>query len=369
MAGLPLRNVAQVAAIAVITLAMLLACDFFFGKALFERLLTKNNTYRVVHGVYHHDFTPDYRTAYANWGPLTYTFCSDGNGFKSSCEQVGARKTSFDLAFIGDSFTEAQGQPYEQSFVGMVAAAAPQLSIANLGVASYSPAIYRAKLEYLLAQGYRFDEVVVFIDISDIRNEATLYRYENGIVRSRQPESNIAGIDIEWHAKLALKHFPMLYEGMRNASMILRGTWNQAPPPQEPVTEQAISAWTYAAENPSFGPIGVEGGIDLALAHMTALHQLLKRHDVPMSIAVYPWPAQLAHDSRNSRQVRIWREFCLDRCRHFIDLFPLFFDEVEQSSLTAVLERYYIEGDVHFNAAGNRLIADRLIPVFAARER
>ena len=62
--------------------------------------------------------------------------------------------------------------PYEQTFVGLIAEQMPEKKIANLGVMSYSPTIYYLRLIDFLDKGYTFKELVVYIDISDIQDEA-----------------------------------------------------------------------------------------------------------------------------------------------------------------------------------------------------
>jgi hypothetical protein len=59
----------------------------------------------------------------------------------------------------------------------------------------------------------------------------------------------------------------------------------------------------------------------------------------------------VAHD-RDSIQVRHWRDWSAKRGVRFIDGFAPFFEEPAQSTL----RKYFIEGDVHFTEAGNRLI-------------
>ena len=82
---------------------------------------------------------------------------------------------SFDLAFIGDSFTEGIGYPYEKTFVGIIEKES-KLKIANIAVSSYSPIIYFFKTKELLNDGISFEHLIVFIDISDVQDEAEIYK-------------------------------------------------------------------------------------------------------------------------------------------------------------------------------------------------
>ena len=72
----------------------------------------------------------------------------------------------------------------------MIAAHFPQYDFLNGGVASYSPSNYLNVARMVLAEGYDIDEVIVFIDISDVHDEAAFYRDidASGAVTGPQPE-------------------------------------------------------------------------------------------------------------------------------------------------------------------------------------
>ena len=69
------------------------------------------------------------------------------------------------------------GLPYERTFVGRFASAFPDIDVLNAGVSSYAPSVYFMKIKSLLDAGLQFDEVVVYVDISDVQDEAIYYRY------------------------------------------------------------------------------------------------------------------------------------------------------------------------------------------------
>ncbi len=91
------------------------------------------------------------------------------------------------------------------------------------------------------------------------------------------------------------------------------------------------------------------------------LWQELAKRNIPISVVVYPWPTQIVHDTADSRQVRIWREWCEGKCKRFVSLFPAFFAVKEQCPRLEpgcwYLD-YFIFGDIHYNSAGNALVAE-----------
>jgi hypothetical protein len=118
--------------------------------------------------------------------------------------------------------------------------------------------------------------------------------------------------------------------------------------------ENSESSWTFSVSKIDLSPLGLEGGIARALKNMRALANLLSKRHIPLIIAVYPWPVQLAHNDRESRHISVWREFCLKNCASFSDLFPAFFAEKE--SYEDWYDHFYIYGDVHFSAKGHALM-------------
>ena len=97
---------------------------------------------------------------------------------------------------------------------------------------------------------------------------------------------------------------------------------------------------------------------------MTKLFELLKENQIKLSLAVYPWPQQLQYDNSNSKHVKMWKNFCAGKCYKFINFFPLFFEKKNNSSFLEVYRKYYYWNDIHFNAEGNRIIAEKLIKEF-----
>ena len=180
---------------ACVTVGLFLLVDLLMGSWLLSIAMGElpKDKFRAPHPVYHHTLIPNYE-GIGYWGPGTYHVCTNGSAFKDNCAKKGVVEKSFDIAFMGDSFTEGVGLPYEKTFVGMVAAKYPDLKIANLGVVSYAPSIYLAKLRELYAQGYQFKKVIVFIDIGDVQDEALTYDTVDGKVISRHEQLPPGGL-------------------------------------------------------------------------------------------------------------------------------------------------------------------------------
>ena len=336
------------------------ASDFIYTKYL-RTSTNQESAYRIKNDIFHHSLLPSFDGT-ASWGREIYRICTDVNGFKSDCENIFTSRNSFDIAFIGDSFTEAIGVPYEDSFVGLFANSKPDLNVANLGVSSYSPTIYRAKIEDLIRRNYVFNHVIVFIDISDIQDESLYFRDSHGNVLLSSDSAVQQRVLLTRVKQFVSDNFSLFAYGYRSVKQILIGDVGASG---RGIFALETSEWTYNASSNAYGSLGVNRSIEKAVYEMTLLHELLKGEGIKFSLGVYPWPAQIRemmlNNSDSNLQADIWRDFCINRCDHFINMFPRYFDLVKNSSIDDVYNSYFIQGDVHYNRKGNQLIHEALL--------
>ena len=123
--------------------------------------------------------------------------------------------------------------------------------------------------------------------------------------------------------------------------------------------------WTYSNQNKIEGyDLGIKEGNKIMVDHMEKLYEILSKKDIKLSLAVYPWPHQLEKDEVESIHVKIWREFCKNKCENFINYFPIFFNEMSKTSYLETYKKYYFKNDPHFNKAGHKILAKKLLEIF-----
>ena len=312
---------------------------------------------------------PDCTTTRA-WGRERYQLAINSQGFRDAkVREVPPTDPRPRILMLGDSFTESMG-PWKTSFVGRLADKFPQYDILNGGVGGYSPSNYLNTARIALNSGLSFDEAIVFIDISDVQDEA-------GLVHDIDSSGAIALAKNQYHystpysqARLFVsKHLVLtnyiwevlehLYVG--TGHYYLNHGFNGN------IFDMDRSAWPYrpvAEDRPfelGFAPLGVEGGLAKEKRKMDQLYELLARRNIPISVVVYPWPAQLIYDKVDSRHVQIWREWCAGKCKRFVDVFPQFFalrDQCPKWEPGCWYLKNWTFGDIHLNANGNAVVAD-----------
>ena len=122
----------------------------------------------------------------------------------------------------------------------------------------------------------------------------------------------------------------------------------------EAVTNWDRARWTVDPKLKE--SIGVPG-LKQARARMNDLRDLLKKHEVNLTVAVYPWPDQIAAKDKDSVQVRYWRKWASEKDVKFVNLFPPFF----RHDMREVIDTYFAKFDFHYNMKGHALIAETFL--------
>ncbi len=349
----------------VLVVVFTLATDFGFTAAYLwlrdRRTPEDGPEIHVADPVYDHGLRPGARSDDERWGTLVCTYRVNALGFRDRrVRDVPLAADHRRIVFIGDSFTEGMGYSWDQTFVGRVEAAlAPSgVETLNAGVASYCPIIYDRKIRHFLdTVGLRFDSLVVLIDIGDVQDEV-MYKFdERGNVIPRRARREIEGRANRRYHDPVFGRLHLVERFLQGHALGLATLYEWA---HGLVPRPGARAALWTVDDAVYREYGREG-LETAARHMDELHAALRRHGVDLTVAVYPWPDQIRVHDVDSRQSRFWREWCAARGARFVDLFPRF----AGGAPDAIVRRYYIPGDIHWNADGHRLVADGLLEALA----
>ena len=358
---------------------LFLTLDWFHTARLHRnhKPATPPDSCQMLDPVRHHVFKPNCSST-EYWGTDSFKVFTNSLGFRDNkVRDVPLADPRPRLLLLGDSHLEAK-IAWSRSFAGIIAAQLPQYDFLNGGLSGYSPSNYFNTTRLLLDKGYRIDEVIVFLDNSAVQ-------LESGFYRDIDAAGDVAGIPQEqkqsaatWYANLrafAGRHLQLTYGFLRQLDrvqrkFVLRGFYHLPGDFFGDPFDPEFSAWSYRKVDETdrfpagYAPLGVDGGIAKAQAKMTQLYELLRQDDIPISVVVYPHLAQLVHDTAESRQVRLWRDWCEGRCKRFISVFPEFYavkDKCPPSQTGCWYPALFVYGDIHYAAGGNALVAGAVI--------
>jgi hypothetical protein len=326
------------------------------------------NSFRCSSPFYHHDFLPN-QDAGTKWGDREYRIFTNSLGFRDGIvRDVPPTSRRKRILLIGDSYIEGMGVPYESSAAGILGESlkADATEVLNAAAVSYSPKLYYLKTRYLIEQRHlAFDELYVFIDISDPHDEI-IYKYweprsgsafSSGLRAldrfSRRHSFLYNHFEARWRLsseKAINNAFPA--ENSADARFWiqdLKEYLRRADPEKDrflwPSKQSALDEW------------GREG-LSLCERYMTELQKLCAQHGIRLTIAIYPSPYQLTGSSLAGIPVTFWQAFAEKHRIGFINLFPAF---IGIDPPQTVYAKYFIQGDGHWNEAGNRLVAETVL--------
>jgi lysophospholipase L1-like esterase len=341
-----------------IFIALFLIIDLTRGYLDLKPMQKRYMEIRTQHHYYHHGLKPCKSSLFEEVvSGRGYPLTTNSLGFKdSSIRQVPLKVDKKRILFIGDSFTEGIFVPYESTFTGQIAKYRQDLDILNAGVSSYCPLTYYRKVDYLINKvNLKFNELFVFIDISDIQDE---YVYND--LESYTPSMEASFLnDYFFEAKRFA--YNLLEQIIKKHSekiriMGARGMWtlNQRfydkyniNIREEDVRKWAVKGMAHAQEN------------------MQKLVNLCKKNNIPLTIVVYPWKAQIYAKDIPSKQETIWSSFAQKNGIGFLDLFPAF---INNESPEIIFDKYFFPGDDHWNDSGHALVAKIVLDYMKEKE-
>jgi hypothetical protein len=343
-------------------------------------------------------------SGFDQYGPLRFPVYTDANGFRKDASSVS--HANYDVIFLGDSFTYGIIAAWEKTFVGIYSQMSKQRVI-NAGVTSYSPTPYLYQYKKALAASLlkAKHNVVVGIDMSDVQDEAGHWvdgtnhpqkRDEEIAFRRQQKEkaeANAIALQKQLKDKRKMVSFYVAKqmqfaewaEKLTDKLPLTRTIYRYLRPERVPsnpffygddIFERPRSAFTWADwktlnEKPAYygergyAPLGVRGGLEKVELKLKEIMELGRKHDASIYFLIYPWPAQLHYEDKFN-----WSGYVKEMCERLscsgvIDTIPRFRDIATADK--DWYRKYYVYGDIHFNEAGNKIVAEEILKSLPAK--
>lgn len=327
--------------------------------------------YRVQSNYYHHGLKPNVNIPKTVWGNTFYPVATNSLGFKDKVpREVSLSSDRYRILFIGDSFTEGIGVAYEDTFVGIIdnVLQKKDSEVLNASVSAYSPSIYYTKVKYLIdVAGLKFNELIVFIDMSDIHDEAVGIRLDGDKVVDREEDLKInTAFNERFNAALKkkrglyLKIEKILKRDTIMTYLLVKSIHDLFFSRDYSYDYSAINIrevlWTV--DRSIYDEFG-KAGLDASAKSMDLLANFCRDKNIILTIAVYPWPDQIVNHDLNSLHSQFWSNWAKKHGVSIINYFPYFISQNQNiATVRSILDSYFISGDVHWNSEGHRKIAN-----------
>ena len=365
-----MKKIKQLIIITITSFLLMIVADYSFGEKILNFLnLNKDESFRIPNNYYNHGFKKNYSTDNAFWGPHKYKFCSNFLGLRNGCDKEKILK--YDYAFIGDSQTEGVGLNFEDTYVG-VFAERKRVKVINLGIIQSSPTIYLDRLIYFLNNNLKFKELFIMIDLSDLHDEIKYNKkiFLNDIsnkchkLSKIQSKSKVNSLKVNHNIKSFVRdNFKVSYFSAHIIWWKLNFKKYFGSYTYDYMEKNFYrSAWTYNDEIVNYGGSDCMKYLISSIEDkVNEIYMLLKKENIDLSIIVAPWPGSIMHDTKNSKHVKIWKNFCETKCKNFVNLYPYFFNYTENYGKLDTINKHFFRYDVHYNKFANKIIADHII--------
>ena len=351
-------------------LLIILIFDFIFTFSLISRLnfyekFNPSNKHRIANDHYHHSFQENVETI-DHWGPYKYKFVTNSLGFKDrstrKIENVNISQER--IIIIGDSFTEGIGFIYDDTFVGLLDRKLQNynIEILNAGVASQSPIIYYKKIKYLIEdQKLKFDKLLIFLDISDIPDD---YYYDQEYKNKNFKKIKFRDSLQEFMLKYSSIYLfiDQIFLKLNNLKEYLSFKYTASKEFNLKLIETNkyhvnlykslfVERGNWINDNYYWKRHGAQG-MEIAKKNLEKLIDICKKYKIEATLIIYPWPRQIVNANPNSIHRAVWRNWSKEKKIDFIDLNFYF----KSSNPENLIEKYFIDGDIHWNKQGHKHI-------------
>lgn len=350
------------------TLFSLIFIDVILTRILNHKEIAQDKI-GIKHPVYHHTFKK-YSTTKKIFRDKEYMLYTNSLGFKDSkCKSIPLDTNIHRIVFMGDSFTEGITLEYPETFVGKIDSTFDNVGIdvLNAGRSGYSPIIYWRKIKYLIEdENLKFDELVVFLDISDAENEtnyeitkdSTVFRIREDFEQNKTVINKVNSF-ISDNSTLLYKILYFLKSKItseikeRDKKKRVEDTFFSKSNYWFMYTDKNYKSDKWTIDEASYRNFGEKGNFRM-IKYMDKLFKVLNKHNVKLTIAVYPWPSQIWYQDLDSKHVKIWRDWSSEKGVRFLNYFPSFINQNNnKDKIIKTLNDFYIKGDIHFNKLGN----------------
>ncbi len=360
---------------------IIIAIDIILSNLIFKNTKYWSNInwekkwWRVSSKDYHHAILPNIDKIEKWGGKIEKRVITNSIGFfdKENREVYKSNESKKRILLIGDSFIEGSGLPYEETFAGLLSThLGNNYEILNSALGSYSPSIYYKKTKYYIDQGYKFDQALVFLDVSDIFDELFI-KFDS--------ESNILTFEQTKKQSYAKKIFYSTGRFLRDNSILFRIL--NILSDQTEIAKNYIKLKIKASEeyNKNFFDTTrddvmffrmthidrgywtfnekkfkeVKDGLKQSNKYLLKLFDLFKKNNIESNLIIYPWPTQILYGDNYHQNY--WLNFSNKNNINFLSIYDKFSSDNKRKF---ILDNF-IYGDIHWNKKGTILVFEEVI--------
>ena len=297
--------------------------------------------------------------------PLVETI-TDKNGFRIGKNTPAKDKNKKNIFLFGDSFTYGVGIEFEKTYAGLISNHFKDFNVYNFAVGSYSPSVHLFKLNQILKKNIFPEKIILFLDLTDIIDEATRWDYDenNNVVKLK---NNYIYQNSIKEQKFLKKNFKILNNIFSYINFSLRSFKEKIQTnylnKQRKIKTSIQGNFTYTSleslDKRFWKDDTFLRGIDILKKRLTKISNISKKNNAEFYLVVYPWSETLEFGQEKFNWSMFANNFCKNEKCKVIDLIPVF-QNYRSKNINWSTDLYFLN-DEHFNEKGAYLMYKTVI--------
>ncbi len=314
-----------------------------------------------------------------------YSISTNNLGFRDKEVRMLNEDKNYSI-IIGDSFVEGVALEYDDTITAILN---KQLSsnefenfeFLNAGVSSYSPYLYKKKIEDILKKNewLKVKSVVILYDKSDIADNTAFYdkpktfSLENKIFKNRKrdklftdlsklrfvtifTEQTITGIFLREVVVESAENFLRFLKFYIKSIKLYNSNFYTVSKAQ---INSLYASDFHRLQSFLYDPkweTDSKKSINFAFENFMDLKEFLHKRGISMVVVLYPWPFELLDEQARNRYLHHLKSKFSEKD---IDNLVIYDKFLEGDKAENIL-KFYIPKDVHFNKKGNEVLSDKI---------
>ena len=333
----------------------------------FKKRIGTTKNYSLKSEKFHHDIAPNINLP-EFWGDNKYQVITNEFGMRIG-DKYQLKLNKPNIGLIGDSFVYGSGINFNKHFINKLNISNENYNFLNLGYVSYSPSIYYKKLKFFIEdKKLKFSSIYLFVDTSDVQDEAIFYREDlaGNIVRKWNSDEENKFRHYKYIFKNYLKQNSFIFKFYENVYV---KTIHEGPAKclknkneiANYIDYLDYERFGYGHDNKLQSAIWVNEGQLKILNYLNLIKNLMDQNDIKLILVYYPSAIDILkgnNDTQNNSHYKFLKNWSNS---NFVDFINTSKNFMKDKNPIKNYKNNFILCDVHWNDKGHEIVSDFIL--------
>ena len=271
------------------------------------------------------------------------------------------------ILIFGDSMTFGVGIEFENTYAGLIDKKMEDYNVYNFGVGSYAPSVHLYKLKNAIKDNINPNKILLFLDLSDVMDEARRWvDDEDGIPKRPEGSKPAWAREGNKNKKFVEKNFKLSKEIAGVVRFNLRRLRSEAKNvvnKNVKVKTSIQGAYTYTKlenlDKRFWNQNDFSKGLIKVNEKISKISKVAKENNSEFYLIIYPWGETLLYGEKEFSWSNFGEQLCSNKKCILINAIPEF-NKYKKTNKNWANDLYFLN-DEHLNKGGAKLLADIVV--------